>query len=737
LTLGYTLLIFATLPLFPTLWQHATRLFPGLIQGLAHSLIPLMAALLIGYALLIARKKDPLFYIWSAVFVSAFGPLVYFYCEFTAERFHLAEYGLLVLLTYWTLQLRVKSLWIYLLVLIYTFSAGLLDEVIQGFLPNRVYEFRDVAINWTVSFLATGLVAGATWQKYVPGTAYPAVKKGAVALLSALIITGGGFFYKKYWRPPLNLVLLTVDTFRPDHLGCYGYHRDTTPFLDTVARKGVRFKEVISAAPWTSPGMISLFTGLYPTAHGVYARGRSLLPGTATLFRIFRDHGYRVPNIAYLTTIANFANLGLQQEAARYLQEADEPGDELLRWLHEHHRTRFAVWYHYRFLHLPYKPGERFNRFLKTPGKDFQPSGAIKTVLEHTVIPRGSVSFTPEEKEQVIALYDGQLRELDDFIKRLYKKMTRWKLHRNTLLVITGDHGEELFEHGFIGHASTAVHATLYDEVLKIPLIFYAPSRLKGGRTVDGQVRQVDIMPTILDMVGLPVPKGLHGRSLYPLLRGEDNQDPPEAVSESVSAGYQSTPAQEKIILRSLRTAAWKLICRQDPGGTACRLYDLGSDPGETDNVIHRQKAVGDTLKKRLAAALIRMQTALPVRLSDEGLPFSRNRIPPQARLQKPAILFPENGAVVDLNRTGGQMTLTWTGEPDMAYLIQYDVGKGWRNLKGIIPVQGNSKAFGPLPREAWEPLPYWNPYRVRVSPYGLEEYWSDWVRFQIEDGSR
>ena len=92
------------------------------------------------------------------------------------------------------------------------------------------------------------------------------------------------------------------------------------------------------------------------------------------------------------------------------------------------------------------------------------------------------------------------------------------------------------------------------------------------------------------------------------------------------------------------------------------------------------------------------------------------------------------NGSI---NKEGGHLILNWTGDKKLTYVIQYDAGKGLRNLKGSIPVQGTRKAFGPLPREAWEPLPYWNPYRIRVSPYGHEKYWSDWVEFYIEGSEK
>jgi len=732
-TLLYTGLIFATLPVFPAIWGFLFQKAPNLLQALTHVGMPLLAVSCLVYAALKKRERDPLFYLWSGLFFFSYVPLVYFYCEFPAERLHMAEYGLLVFLAYWTLKVRMNTGWIYVMILLYSLAVGSLDEVVQGILPNRVYEFKDITINWISSFFAAALLVGFTWERFAAPSTTKRLRRWAIGVICIMLFVHGAFFYHKYWRPPLNVILLSVDTFRPDHLGCYGYHRDTSPFLDRVARQGMLFKNVISSAPWTSPGMISIFTGLYPSTHGVQGRGKHLLPGTPTLFTLFQEHGYAVPNISYLTEIANFSHLGLEAKEPEYLQEASQPGDELLRWLDDHHRQRFVVWYHYRFLHLPFVTRCR-NPFLTKEMEAHLASDALKTVQKESVIPHGSVSFRSEEKETVVALYDGQLRELDQFVERLFAKLTRWKLHRNTLLVITADHGEELFEHGFIGHASTALHATMFDEVLKIPLILYAPSRFQGGRVVEDQVRQVDIMPTILDVVGIPIPESIHGRSLLPGMKGRGGVKPQPAISESVSAGYQSTPEQEKIMFRSIRTDSWKLVSMEGGEASSRRLYELQQDPGETRDLARAEPQTAAELEERLYGSVARMQAQRLKLLAEAKVTYGTNDIPPGVRLERPVILSPKDEASIKLQDANGRMVLHWTGGPDLEYVIQYDVGEGWRNLKGSLPVHGNRKTFGPLPREAWEPLPYWNPYRIRVAPYGLEEYWSEWVEFRFAD---
>lgn len=240
-------------------------------------------------------------------------------------------------------------------------------------------------------------------------------------------------------------------------------------------------------------------------------------------------------------------------------------------------------------------------------------------------------------------------------------------------------------------------------------------------------------MPTILDIVGLPIPKSIHGVSLLPRMKGKGEERSLPAISESISGGYQSTPEQESTVLRSIRTEDWKLVCTQGSEVEVCKLFNLRKDPGETTDVFDVERKMASQLKKKLHARIIQMQTKRLAMLTREKVQFSQDDIPRDAKLEKPVILCPEDRAVIRLSKESGQLVVSWTGDKDLTYVIQYDVGKDFRNLKGSIPVQGSRKVFGPLPREAWEPLPYWNPYRIRIAPYGLDEYWSDWIEFSIE----
>jgi len=551
-------------------------------------------------------------------------------------------------------------------------------------------------------------------------------------LFSAAAAAGIYYYYANSTPRPVNVILITVDTFRPDHLGCTGYKRNTTPFLDTIAQKSTVFSSVISTAPWTCPAMNSIFTGMYPCLHGVQSRGHSLLVNTETIFDVFRRYGYRVPNISYLTNLQNFANLGLDEKDKFYPAKKSRTGDELFTWLNNNHNTAFLVWFHYRFLHLPYNPSEEYNVFVDNQTFALTHSAPLEKVMSDTIIPWKTTVFSPKERDAVVALYDGQLREFDRFTQRLYDTMTHLNLHSNTVLAITADHGEELFEHDYIGHASTAVHATMYDEVLKIPFLIYAPGCSSGSRIIETQVSQIDIMPTLLDIAGLDIPDSVQGRSLRPFLTGKKNIPVLPAFSESNMGGYQSTPEHEKTTLRSIRTGEWKLIMTNSVQECRYQLYDLINDPGETTNLYSPGNDTAAGLRKSLTDMFADMQTQRIALLAREHTSFPAAEIPDGSILETPRILQPRNNDVIRVNDDNLHIALEWTGDRSHTYVIEYDVGEGFKNLKGKIPVQGIRKDFGPLPRDAWEPLPYWNPYRFRVAPYGRSDLWSTWVVFYI-----
>jgi len=405
-----------------------------------------------------------------------------------------------------------------------------------------------------------------------------------------------------------NILLFTVDACRPDHFGCYGYNRNTTPNIDKLAKEGVLFTHAFSQSAWTTPGMISIFTSLYPPTHGVDAKDRTLREDVLTLPKVLKWNGYVVPVLPKFVDIQNYWHLGFDVVDKERFQA--EEGEDLLKLLEAYKDQKFFIWYHYHGLHLPYNPQNPYDKIFQEDifSGISADTEAISLVKMKSVIKNSSISFNSIDRKVIVALYDGQVRQFDDYMGQLTEKMKKWGILDNTVIIITSDHGEELFEHGFIGHASTSLNAKLYDEIIHIPLIIWWPKKIKH-RVADELVQQIDVMPTILDILGLPIPEEVQGYSLVPSIQGKRANNLRPVFCETILGGYQSTKEMEEIRLRCVRTKEWKLIYTNTPrhdlnsegvNNGKYELYNLSNDPKEERNIFENHPEVAKELKKKL-----------------------------------------------------------------------------------------------------------------------------------------
>ncbi len=528
----------------------------------------------------------------------------------------------------------------------------------------------------------------------------------------------------------INVILLTVDSLRPDHLGCYGYDKATSPNIDAIAERGQLFRRAYSQCVWTMPGLMSVLTSLQPPLHRVEHRGDMLDPHITTIFDCFRDAGYEVPNICFMLTLPEFSGIRVGPVEEKYFSEEDD--EELFRWLDENHDTKFFAWYHYRNVHLPYKPQEGSSKV--SPAKlaeEGRLSPGIEAVLsESAVVPVGTVKFEQSDMPIVDELYDGEVRDLDKFVGRLYARLQKYDLLKKTLIVITADHGEELFDHGFVGHASTMHSATMYDEVIRIPLIMSLADYLPGGVEVREQVQQIDIMPTILDIVNIPIPPGVQGRSLAPVFFDvrKQNESSVPVFAETVYGGFQATEEMAKTRLRCVRTDAWKLIETDGPQGKTYQLFDLLLDPNELQNVYDENPQVVSLLQTLLA------EWERENSIRSEAIEAGATSVASAGgQGECPQVIFPYDGAVLRFTERGGTVRASWTGSPASTYVVEYDIGTGIHRLTGSFLTIGNQRSFGPYSREIWNPLVVRNPWRFRVSPDTQPRCWSEWTEFTFE----
>ena len=562
---------------------------------------------------------------------------------------------------------------------------------------------------------------------------------------------------------PPNIILITVDTFRPDRLGYFGNDRDTSPILDALSEEGVFFTQAFTTSAWTTPGLISLHTSLYAPAHRVDVRGRSLAPEVETLADVLVAAGYRAPDIFFLTDVPNFKNLGLQPYEGRRLHLRQ--GDEILfRWLEEEAARKtarsggnptppFFLYYHYRDLHQPYNPGPEYEA-LYTPasfGHRLNPLSWIGPLMakekmdlvkREVMLPRGVIDFAFWDKGWVQALYDGQVRKLDDqFFGRLRRTLEETGLGRNCLIIVSADHGEELLDHGLVGHVSTFKEAWLYDELIRIPLILWGPQHLPAGRIIDEPVQCIDVMPTLLELVGAPVPEGAQGRSLMPLINHQGRDSgvstswrPRPIFCETSGGGYTADPQQYAQRQRAVRTARWKLL-HSIPENDRL-LFDLERDPGERSDVSSEHPDVADSLYGLLrewsAANAARSMAASG---NDDASLEAQSEAPHwRAALDDagPEILQPQPGDTLLWAGADQSIQLRWTGEVSADYTIEYSVGTGVYHLEGDLAVTGSEPVYGPFQEDFWNSLVLYNPWTLRVFRHDRVHEKSEWVTFYL-----
>ena len=426
-----------------------------------------------------------------------------------------------------------------------------------------------------------------------------------------------------------NLLLLVADSLRADRLSCYGCPRPTSPQLDALAGSGACFLRFFTPATPTEPACTSLLTGQFPLTHGILApsrRGRlsrraPWLPG------ILAAHGYTT---AILDDLAWSQHWGRGFGARLYRRTSD---DEYLDgfamnamarpWLAAERGGPFFLYLRYGDTHTPYWPPARYRTLFYQGDPTTTNRGSLDTFYARPLKPYlvgrwlepaarawpGAAGGRIEDLEWCQAQYDAEVRALDDVIAELLDDLEGLGVLENTVVVILGDHGESLGEHGVFFE-----HHGLYDVTLRPPLIVHAPGRIAAGRRIESVVMTPDLAPTILDLLGLPIPAGppgrstptvMEGRSLAPLLAGR-----PSEASRRIVAASEAT----WMCKWAYRTDDYKLIVAREPdlyGSPPVELYDLRADPAETTNLADTRPEVRDGLRAEFEEWLGRRLAAL------------------------------------------------------------------------------------------------------------------------------
>ena len=406
-------------------------------------------------------------------------------------------------------------------------------------------------------------------------------------------------------EPRPNVVIFSLDTLRADALGVWGEQRPTSPTLDAIATESLVFRDAISQAGVTAPSHMSLLTSLYPTVHRVsnaqvamlttaaqrpdQVRSARMDPRIETLATILHRHGWRTAafvgggNITAAMGFAAGFDLFDESPDNGFNGNREHLFDDvrLRRWLALHSREPFFLFLHTYIPHAPYLPPPPWDRAFDPDYDGPIPSNRLafyhhptESHIERMKRFWGAVDGrNPREVAHLRALYAGDVRYADDAVRSVRNALQKAGVWERSIIVVLSDHGEEFLEHGAFEHPGD-----LYDELVHVPLLM----RLPGGaaRSIPGTVQLLDVMPTILQLLGLPVPEYLQGTSLLPLLHGE--RLPRWAFSETVLAwDVEAAGRRPRRSVRSVRGDRWSYHLREAPGGRREELYDRNADPRE------------------------------------------------------------------------------------------------------------------------------------------------------------
>lgn len=425
-----------------------------------------------------------------------------------------------------------------------------------------------------------------------------------------------------------NVLLITVDALRADHLSCMGYHRNTTPKIDEMAKNGVLFTQAISNGSGTPSAVPPILTSTYPLMYGGY---EYLSKNRITIAEILKNNGYATAAFHSNTYLSKFygygrgfdvfydnlpINLGesryrmvrkfsrkfksFHKLCSNYLNatifayrrnawhlpyvSADIINKMAISWIKESKPSEFFMWLHYMDVHSPYMPPHECVKDINKVISKYQVLKANR--YYNTANDNNTKKISKRHVNNLIDLYDAGIKYVDSAINSFINELETMGVLKETLVILTADHGEEFFEHGNLSH-----HSKLYDELIHVPLIMYSPEFVTENKVIDDQVEHLDIAPTILDVLGVENFTDFLGSSLTPLIDGKkreakgvisETSDPPNELK--ISPYFKKT---------SYRTKIWKYIHYESKKD---ELYNLLKDPTETLNLVNDKKEIAHSL---------------------------------------------------------------------------------------------------------------------------------------------
>jgi len=451
-------------------------------------------------------------------------------------------------------------------------------------------------------------------------------KKGILFLIVIAILSAFVVIWRLGSKRPIpNVILISIDTLRADHLGCYGYEKATSPHLDDLAKESVVFRNFFAPSSATKPSHVSMLTSLYPLSHGVLSNrvDRAFSDDILSLAQVLKIHGFLTAGFSgggNVSEIQGFRRgFDFWSEGhyiARHLPDVED-------WILKNRDHKFFVFFHFYDVHDPYIFREDFQEFYRDIDfyKEFVSQTEKRMDLDHVtfdlynslssqekvdslvlrMLQRPAVNFEkglgviarnevfqllkewptyPEYKKKLSMMvdsYDAGIRYTDHHLGHLFDFLKSCGLWENTLLIVTSDHGEEFMEHTMVGHL-----LNLYETLLHVPLFLKMPrSQDLAGRQISGLADIVDIMPTTLDMLGIYFKGQMQGQSLIPMLKGRNTQ-----AKKAVFASIDNRYNEEK---RSVRTRSWKYIIFDEDLSEKDEFFDMDRDAYEQNNLMTKR----------------------------------------------------------------------------------------------------------------------------------------------------
>lgn len=503
--------------------------------------------------------------------------------------------------------------------LLYSVSFLLSLGVVSGASILSARFFLWFAGLFIASLLAAGL-AGAVAVRILKS------RRAAIAAVCAIAAIGVCLFLPvgKKARPGSGLpsvVLVTIDTIRADRINCYGYDRIKTPVIDGLSSEGVLFEKAVCQIPITNPSHQSILSSRYPHQTGLINNWYRRPPGITTIVDEFRKQGYgtaafvsafplnsrfgfaegfdvydddssRVKGVQSLSLV-RIADVVMRRTGASTLarrlelkRDARRTNREVFSWLENRGEPPFFLWVHYFDPHGPYTPPAPYSEMYYAGVKDDPSNRSMDGIKLQSYWSPDLLNFT--DIGYPIAQYDAEITYTDAELGRLVKELD--ERVGDYILVVVGDHGESLTEHGTYFHHG----AGLYEEQIMVPLIIRRKGSI-GPARVSSPVENVDIAPTVLEMAGLAVPDCFQGESLLPLMRGEKGRSKEGVLSETGGRKQDGT------IDIAYRTERYKLIVMP---GEGVELYDLENDPRELNDISGERKDLVETFRDRISSVL-------------------------------------------------------------------------------------------------------------------------------------